>query len=149
MKDIKRRLEKLEQATKPVEHRECIVFLCVSFLEGELTALEGNGITVNRLPGETEQQLYDRAVIEVRRTAPGFPSASVGKVIYTLHEVREKAERDDEANKYLGVSPVAPQTKPDPVRGPEPRPKPKPMPKQIVEFKREYSSNISHWMMGD
>jgi len=129
-------LEKLEQATKPVEHRECIVFLCVSFLEGELTALEGNGITVNRLPGETEQQLYDRQLSRSEGPRQAFQAQALGRLSTRCMKSEKRQKRDDEANKYLGVSPVAPQTKPDPVRGPEPRPKPKTNAKQIVEFKR-------------
>jgi hypothetical protein len=148
MKDIKRRLERLEQATMPDEDRECIVFLCVNYLQGDLIGLEGNGVTVNRLPGETEKQLYDRAVIKIRKTAPSFSAARDGKDIYMLHEVREKSERDDEVSKYLGVAPAAPETKPEPVRGPEPKPEPRPLRKEIIEVKNTPGAVSGHWMMG-
>jgi hypothetical protein len=161
VRDIKRRLERLEQATKPWEDREAIVFFRLSFLYGEVIALEGHGITVNRLPGETEQQLYDRTLIEVKKTPPQ-PSVD-GKGIYMLQEIRENIERPADwwradpmgtGNPALAkqdtreVAPVVPDpvVTTDPVFAPEPRPEPKPMPKQVIEIKNTPEVVSGHWM---
>jgi hypothetical protein len=162
MRDIKRRLDRLEEATKPDQDRECIVFLCRSFTYGDLIALEGHGLTVNRLPGETEQQLYDRTMIEVKRTPPQ-PSVD-GKAIYMLQEIRENIERPADwwradpmgtGNPALAkpdtreIAPVAPDpvVTPDPEPRPAMQPSPRPAPREMVEVSREYGPGISHWMM--
>jgi hypothetical protein len=155
MRDIKRRIEKLEATYRPLEDRECIVFLLVSYLQGKLTAIEGHGITVNRLPVETEEQLRERAEVEVKKTAP-LDCSKDGLATFMMSEVRERSGSDDDWKQHMGVAPTEPEKQPEPPKPdpelPEPRrpyvPERKPEHRPVIEIKRPIGPTAGHWLLG-
>jgi hypothetical protein len=168
MRDIKRRLERLEQATMPDEDRECLVILCKSWSSGRLTALMLNRGTDDelrllRIETETEQEFYDRAEAKMKEMRPSRIDG--GKAVYMMTEIRENIERPEDwwradpmgtGNPDLAkqdtreVEPVVPDpvVKPGPRTGSELSPAPRPASRELVQAKRKYGPRIQQWMMG-
>jgi hypothetical protein len=168
MKDIKRRLERLEQATMPDEDRECLVILCKAWARGRLTALMINRGTddelrLPRLEDETEQAFYDRAEAKMKEMRPCRIDG--GKAIYMMTEDREPSAEETEymerydrkqaENRAAAVRIDTPgetakpreDEAPDP---PEPRRPyvPERTPKQVIEIKRQEGPTAGHWLLG-
>jgi len=113
MRNLEKRLEKLEQADTPAK---IIVIMLTNFGEGELTGWKGDGFYVARQPGESEEELEERAAAEARAYGQAHPSLVCNGFI-SVH-------MDVEREPY-----VKPESKPDPVATEQP-PQPRVVPKQ-------------------
>jgi len=108
MRDIKRRLERLEQAYKPFVMGEVIVMFMSCFREGPLTAIIAR---VDRIGDESEDDLRHRAADEARAKL-GPRDVGPGNTIM-LYDVRREEDREM-SRKQMGSAPGANSVSPEP-----------------------------------
>jgi hypothetical protein len=121
MRNLEKRLEKLEQVYSPIE---IIVIMLTDFCKGEINGWRGEGIYIARNPRESEEALAKRAATEARLHHNQHPSPLPGYIVLQM---------DRQYVLYL-----KPESRPEPI--PEARVTPKGQP-ELREVKV-----IRHWM---
>ena len=82
MQNLEKRIAALEAKSGPVDNMTIIrSFVSPGHLDAEIHRLrDDDGKAWMRRPGETEQQLFDRASLEVKRTPWGIASLTADDV---------------------------------------------------------------------
>lgn len=82
MQNLEKRIAAMEAKSGPVDHMTIIRrFVSPGHLDAEIHRLrDDDGKAWMRRPGETEQQLIDRASLEVKRTPWGIASLTADDV---------------------------------------------------------------------
>lgn len=82
MQNLEKRIAALEATTAPADEITIIrKFVSPGHLDGEITRLrDDDGKLWTRQPGESEQELIDRATLEVKRTPWGVASLTADDV---------------------------------------------------------------------
>jgi hypothetical protein len=144
MRNLEKRLEKLEQEYKPPE----VIVIMVTHWGGELKGWQGDGFYIARLPGESEEALQERAAAEARAYGQAHPSV-VRNGIISVHMdvVREPyVQPESKPDPVATAPPPQPTVKP---KQPSSSPSPQPQPPRIMTIKEvegQYADR-SHWML--
>ena len=92
MRNLEKRLEKLEQVYSPPE---ILVIMLADFGRGEIRGWKGDGIYIARKPGESEEALASRAAAEARAYYGQHPGLVSGHVILQMD--REDVHRSSDS----------------------------------------------------
>jgi hypothetical protein len=143
MRNLEKRLEKLEQEYTPAE----IIVIMVTHWGGELKGWQGDGFYIARLPGESEEDLQERAAAEARAYGLAHPSLVRNGLISVHMDVEHEpyVEPESKPDPVATAQPPQPTVKP---KQPLPSPPPKPQPPRIMTIKEaegQYEDR-RHWM---
>jgi hypothetical protein len=130
MRNLEKRLEKLEQTYTPAE----IIVIMITHWGGELKGWQGDGFYIARQPGESEEDLEERAAAEARAYGQAHPSLVRNGFI----SVHMDVEREPHVQPEPKPDPVATTQPPQPtVKAKQPlsTPSPKPQPPRIMTIK--------------
>jgi len=142
MRNIRKRLERLEQATAPLTGQVIQIVYVSSFLEGAVIAWRGDNLYIARRPGESEEELSQRASEEARSMT--HPNKYV-----LIHQVREGGERNKPDPDF--VSAPTPQSNFERVVDPVPIPTTRPIShrverREVIEIRNPPEVVSGHWM---